>query len=139
MAEMAKHSVTEALGLVDHFDEGIARRIDQAEEDVDRYEDMLGTFAVKLNNMSLSESEGRDVSRILHGIGDFERISDHAVNLTETAREIAEKQVKFTEGRGEGTQGAVPGGGGDLGHGGGRLQPGATWPWPERWSPWKRS
>ena len=97
MAEMAKHSVTEALGLVDHFDEGIARRIDQAEDDVDRYEDMLGTFAVKLNNMSLSESEGRDVSRILHGIGDFERISDHAVNLTETAREIAEKQVKFTE------------------------------------------
>ncbi len=97
MAQTAKRSVTASLGLIADFDESVAQRIDQAEDEVDRYEDMLGTFAVKLNNLSLSQSEGRDVSRILHGIGDFERISDHAVNLAETAREIHSKQIRFTE------------------------------------------
>ena len=97
MAELARGSVIHALALIDHFDEGVAQHIDQTEEVVDHYEDILGTFAVKLNSMSLSDSEGRDVTRILHGIGDFERICDHAVNLTEAAREISDKQIRFSD------------------------------------------
>ncbi|MEG0935954.1 MAG: Na/Pi cotransporter family protein [Clostridia bacterium] len=96
MSDDARVSVTHALGLFSHFDPAIAEGITQSEERVDHYEDILGTFAVKLNKMSLSESEGRDVTRILHGIGDFERISDHALNIMENARELHDKQISFT-------------------------------------------
>ncbi|MEG0146158.1 MAG: PhoU domain-containing protein, partial [Clostridia bacterium] len=97
MSDDARASVTHALGLFSHFDPAIAEGITQSEERVDHYEDILGTFAVKLNKMSLSESEGRDVTRILHGIGDFERISDHALNIMENARELHDKQISFTQ------------------------------------------
>ncbi len=64
---------------------------------MDRYEDELGTYLVKLNHKDLSEHDSRSVSIMLHCIGDFERISDHAVNIMESAQELYEKGVHFSE------------------------------------------
>ena len=96
MAEYARGSVLSAFDLMTNFNREQAQRILAVEDEVDRYEDALGSFLVKLNKRSLSTAEGRDVSRILHGIGEFERISDHAVNLCETAQEIYDKKISFT-------------------------------------------
>ena len=63
---------------------------------MDRYEDELGTYLVKLNNKDLSEKDSHSVSIMLHCIGDFERISDHAVNIMESARELYEKNLSFS-------------------------------------------
>ena len=66
------------------------------EAKVDRYEDELGTYLVKLNNKNLSERDSHSVSTMLHCIGDFERISDHAVNIMESAQELHEKKLTFS-------------------------------------------
>ncbi len=97
MADIARGAVLEGISLFKQFDEPVAKKVADAETEVDHYEDILGTFSVKLTKLSLSDAEGRDVTRILHGIGDFERISDHALNLSEGAREIHEKGIRFTD------------------------------------------
>ena len=73
-----------------------AERVQKIETKVDRYEDELGTYLVKLNNKDLSEKDSHSVSIMLHCIGDFERISDHAVNIMESARELHEKNLSFS-------------------------------------------
>ena len=90
-------SVLDSLWLFKSYDEETAKQIEDAEEEVDRLEDALGTFCVKLNNLALSDRGGREVTRILHGIGDLERISDHALNLKQTAEEIHEKEIHFSD------------------------------------------
>lgn len=97
MAEEASATFLSAISLMDHFDAERAQRIVDSENRVDRYEDELGTFLVKLSANNLSEDESRETSKILHSIGDFERISDHAVNMMEVAQEIDEKKIQFTE------------------------------------------
>ena len=64
---------------------------------VDRYEDELGTYLVKLSHKDISEADSHSLSIMLHCIGDFERISDHAVNIMESAQELYEKGLKFSE------------------------------------------
>lgn len=66
------------------------------EEAVDKYEDIIGTYLVKLSGRSLTIDDSRSVSCLLHAIGDFERISDHAVNILDTAKELDEKEVEFS-------------------------------------------
>ena len=61
------------------------------------YEDKLGTYLVKITGVELKESQTRDVSLILHTIGDFERLGDHAVNIADLAAELNEKKVKFSK------------------------------------------
>lgn len=85
-----------ALGLIQKYDEEQAGRVENIEAKVDRYEDELGTYLVKLNNKDLSEKDSHSVSIMLHCIGDFERISDHAVNIMESARELYEKNLSFS-------------------------------------------
>ncbi|MDO4547375.1 MAG: Na/Pi cotransporter family protein [Clostridia bacterium] len=97
MSSLAHNSVVDAIGLMENYDSSVADNVEKMEDAADEYEDKLGSFALKLNHLSLSASEGRDVTKILHGIGDFERISDHAVNLMETAREIHDKGIVFTD------------------------------------------
>ena len=75
-----------SLGLLRNYEEEQAERVQKIETKVDRYEDELGTYLVKLNNKDLSEKDSHSVSIMLHCIGDFERISDHAVNIMESAR-----------------------------------------------------
>ena len=69
----------------------------QLEELVDRYEDSLGTYLVKLTGQDMTKSQNDDVSEYLHTLSDFERISDHALNLAESAREMEEKGVRFSD------------------------------------------
>ncbi len=76
------------------------KRVDKIialEQSVDRYEDALGTYLVKLNNCDLSQNDSRTLSILLHCIGNFERISDHAVNITDSLTEMKEKDLHFSK------------------------------------------
>lgn len=97
MAELSRDTLLDAIGLLSHFDEEIAGRIEKNEDIVDQYEDKLGSYLVKLSSKNLSSADSNDVSQLLHTIGDFERISDHAVNLLRVAREIHDKGLQFSE------------------------------------------
>lgn len=96
MAEESHNALFTALSLVDKYSEEGVERVENMESKVDRYEDELGTYLVKLNNKDLSEKDSHSVSIMLHCIGDFERISDHAVNIMESARELHEKNLSFS-------------------------------------------
>lgn len=96
MAEDSRKSLKAAFGLLHQYNEEDARKIDKMEGKVDRYEDELGTYLVQLNNKDLSERDSHSVSIMLHCIGDFERISDHAVNIKESAEELHEKGLSFS-------------------------------------------
>ncbi len=74
----------------------LAERIRQIEDDTDRYEDVLGTYLTKLSKSQVSEEDGATVTKLLKAIGDFERISDHAVNVLESVEELREKGIEFS-------------------------------------------
>ena len=82
--------------MIDKYSDDLSKRILDSEERVDHYEDVLGTFLVKLTSHNLSVDETREATRILHGIGDLERISDHSVNLLESSQEMRDKHIEFT-------------------------------------------
>ena len=97
MAECAKESFSAALSLLGGYEEEKASFIENTEEKVDRYEDELGTYLVKLNQKDLNSRDSHDLSIMLHCIGDFERISDHAVNILGAARELDQKKLAFSD------------------------------------------
>ena len=97
MATLVRDTLVSAIGLLTHFDEDAAIQVEKNEEIVDHYEDKLGSFLVKISSKDLSHDDSNDVAQLLHTIGDFERISDHAVNLLRVAREIHEKNLKFSD------------------------------------------
>lgn len=96
MAEDSRKALTASFGLLNQYSGEAAKKIDKLEGKVDRYEDELGTYLVQLNNKDLSENDSHSVSIMLHCIGDFERISDHAVNIKESAEELHEKGLSFS-------------------------------------------
>ena len=96
MAELAESNLLASLSLIKSFDQKKADLIRQNENSVDYYEDNLGTYLVKVSQKSLTVDDSREASNLLHCIGDFERISDHAVNLLEVAEEIHIKKVEFS-------------------------------------------
>jgi len=97
MALIAKEAMETAIALTWSYDEKGAKAIMDAEEQIDTYEDKLGTYLVKLSSQSLSMRDSRQISKLLHTIGEFERIGDHAINTLEVAQEIHEKKVHFSE------------------------------------------
>ena len=97
MAERARDSMLDAIGIIGHYDAKIAESITRQEEEIDLYEDKLGTYLVKLSSKSLSHSDSNEISELLHAIGDFERIGDHAVNILRVANEIHDKELTFSE------------------------------------------
>lgn len=97
MAELAKTTVLDALSLLENFDEEIAEKVEEAEQSIDMYEDRLGSYLVKISAKNLTHADSNDVAQLLHTIGDFERIGDHAVNLLRAAREINDKDLHFSE------------------------------------------
>ena len=97
MAEESHNVLFTALSLVDKYSEEGVERVENMESKVDRYEDELGTYLVKLSHKDISEADSHSLSIMLHCIGDFERISDHAVNIMESAQELYEKGLKFSE------------------------------------------
>lgn len=96
MAEESHSALNLAFRLVDEFKEETAKRVETIESKVDRYEDELGTYLVKLNHKDLSLEDSKSLSIMLHCIGDFERISDHALNIMEAAQEMYNKKARFS-------------------------------------------
>ena len=97
MASQAKEAMELAISLLEEYDQSKADRVNDLENRVDKYEDELGSYLVKIGARDMSEKDSRTLSLLLHGIGDFERITDHAVNLMEAAREMYEKKLVFSE------------------------------------------
>lgn len=96
MAQLSCENLSLSIGLLRNYDPKIADKISENEEKVDHYEDKLGTYLVRLSAVSMNMSESREVSLLLHCIGDIERISDHAINILHTAQEINEKGIEFS-------------------------------------------
>lgn len=96
MAELSRDALFQAMDLLKKFDEEKAAEVSNMENMVDQYEDELGDYLVKLSSRSLSEKDSHTISMLLHCIGDFERISDHAVNICDSAREMHQKEQKFS-------------------------------------------
>ena len=96
MARISKENALAALSQFQQYDEHEIKEIERREDLVDRYEDRLGTYLVKLNTRELDKQQNEIVSKILHTLSDFERISDHALNLAESAQEIHSKELRFS-------------------------------------------
>lgn len=97
MAGLSKNTFLQAITLLGKYDEKLAQQILENEERIDAYEDVLGTYLVKVSSKSLNTRDSNEIARLLHCIGDFERISDHAVNLVDAAKEMHEKKVTFSD------------------------------------------
>ena len=97
MAEMSTRPLISSISLLDNFDPKIAQEIRDAEDKVDAYEDALGSYLVKLSSKYMDEADSHEVTKLLHIIGDLERISDHSVNLVESAEELKDKGIVFSE------------------------------------------
>ena len=96
MAELSRKTINESLELLDRYDEKLARSVTEGESLADEYEDKLGTYLVKLSSRSMSINNSHELNKYLHMIGDFERISDHAVNILDSAREMRDKHLHFS-------------------------------------------
>ncbi len=96
MAQISRSAVEDAIKLLSSYDEKLAERVRKAEKKVDKYEDNLGDYLVKLSTHNLSDADSRELSMQLHLIGDFERISDHALNILESAEELKDKKISFS-------------------------------------------
>jgi phosphate:Na+ symporter len=96
MATEAMSALTSALNTLKQYDAPAAERIRQQEANADRYEDELGSYLVKLSTHDMTDRDSRESAKLLHMIGDFERISDHAVNILESAEEMRTKEITFS-------------------------------------------
>ncbi len=97
MAETAVSSLKESLAALKGYSTELASSVREKEERTDHYEDILGTYLVKLSIRQISEADSREAAKLLKIIGDFERISDHAVSLLVSAEEMRDKDLKFTD------------------------------------------
>ena len=98
MAQASFDVLKESMDQLDNYDPKRAEHIADEETRIDKYEDKIGTYLVKLSEHPLSESNSNEMTKYLHMIGDLERVSDHSVNLSESGQEIAEKQIQLLPG-----------------------------------------
>ena len=96
MASYASGALKKAIDCVMEFDPKSAQEVRESEDETDKYEDMLGTYLLKLGAEPLSDAASEEVTELLKLIGDFERIGDHAVNIIESAEEMHDKQLEFS-------------------------------------------
>ena len=96
MAETAKQMIITSFAAMCEYDKDTEEWLQLQEEILDAYEDDIGSFLVKVSALSLSEGDSRRVGRMLHAIGNFERLGDHALNLLESGREMSEKGISFS-------------------------------------------
>ena len=96
MADRSVRALKNALLCVEKYSPALAQSIQEDESSCDHYEDVLGTYLVRLSAQKLGENESEEATELLKTIGDFERISDHAVNLLESAEEMREKKLAFS-------------------------------------------
>ena len=96
MCELSRKAFSDAMGLLDNYNEKTADAVTEMEGKLDIYEDQLGTYMVKLSKRGASDSDSKRIAKILHTINDFERIGDHAENLVGVAREMHDKGIVFS-------------------------------------------
>ncbi len=96
MSDIAKTAMLNSLDVLNSYNKELADKVQDDEGIVDRYEDELGTYLVKLSSDDLTEKDSQHVSTMLHSIGNFERISDHAVEIMKTAEELNDKKLNFS-------------------------------------------
>ncbi len=97
MAKLSVETLKDGVKALDSYDTALAEKIRNGEEKSDKYEDLLGTYLVHLSTQQLSEENSAEAATLLKVIGDFERISDHGVNILEAVEELREKKLSFTE------------------------------------------
>lgn len=97
MAELTEEALNRATDNLFAYDKQNAKEIEQIENLVDRYDDEISSYLVKLSSRNLSEPDSRKLTMLLHSVGDLERISDHAMNLTDCAKEMDKKEQHFSE------------------------------------------
>lgn len=97
MAECSVAALKSGIDILGEYKASVADEIIAAEEQTDRYEDIIGNYLVKLSSKQTNEDESAEAARLLRIISDFERISDHAVNLLDSAKELRDKEIEFTE------------------------------------------
>ena len=96
MARMSEEALTKALTLMDQYDEEKAAQVEKLESRIDHFEDRIGSYVIQITNRNMLENDSAKMSVILHSINDLERISDHAVNLKESAQEMQEKGLQMS-------------------------------------------
>lgn len=96
MADTACESMRLSISLLREYDPKKAEQVRVMEDKCDLFEDRIGSYLVALSGLSLDENDSHEITKLLHLIGDFERISDHAVNLVEAAEEMRDKKIEFT-------------------------------------------
>ena len=96
MANCAKDNLMEAIGLLNEFTESGYRHVQEVEDAVDRYEDALSSYLLRITRSELTTDQNENLHKFLHAITDFERISDHADNIADCAKEKAEKGLDFS-------------------------------------------
>lgn len=97
MADISIDALNKSLKLYKSYDQKLAYEINDLEGDADKYEDSLGSYLVKLSACDMDEADSLQITKLLHLIGDLERISDHAVNIVESAEEIKDKNICFSD------------------------------------------
>lgn len=96
MAKKARKNIIRSISLLDDYSEDKFAKIQEKENLIDKYEDKLGTYLMQLTGRELSDLETKQVSKFLHTISDFERLGDHAVNISKVAAELKEKKIVFS-------------------------------------------
>ena len=97
MLELARENIRLAVQQFSHYSDSDQLLVLQTEEEINAFEDRLSTYLVKLSAQALSQNDSHVISKMLHAIGDFERLGDHAVNLNKVAKEIHDKGLSFTQ------------------------------------------
>ncbi|SCY76272.1 Na/Pi cotransporter family protein [Butyrivibrio sp. INlla14] len=96
MAQMAQDGLNKAIGLITEYDKEVSEEVEHIERQIDKYEDQLGTYLMKINNHHLSPEDSHTLSLLLHCITDYERISDHALNIAQKAQNMADNKREFS-------------------------------------------
>ena len=97
MAELSTKSLQDAISLFDNFDSKLAESIRDVESKVDTLEDAIGSYLIKVSAHTTDPDDSEQITKLLHIIGDYERISDHAVNVVESCEELRDKKISFSE------------------------------------------
>ena len=97
MAEYSREALFLAIQMLEKYDKEASEKVIELENIVDHYEDEIGSYLVKLSSRHLTEKDSQELSVLLHCIGDFERISDHAINIMESAKEMNQKELSFSK------------------------------------------
>ena len=97
MADVAAQAIHDGVALVREFNPALAKQIREEENRTDHYEDILGTYLVKLSALKISDADSNEATMLLKSLNDFERIGDHALNLVESAEELQKKHLDFSD------------------------------------------